>query len=167
METIYPELRAAQKEFHDWGRSSQVAFDPGKESLHILHRRWHQGEDFKILGVVFDGALRMATAARVIATEAGRRLQTLLKAKRFFTTPELVRLFNAQILSYVESGTPRISHAAPSVLSCIDRVQSRFLSEICINETQALEDFRLAPRCARRGMAMLGALHKINLGVAL
>ena len=145
MDTIFQEPRAAQKELHDWGRTNQVAFDPGKESLHILHKRWHQGEDFKILGVVFDGALRMTTATRVIATEAGWRLQTLLKAKRFFTTPELVRFYKAQILSYVESGTPGTYHAAPSVLSCIDSVQSRFLREIGMSEMQALEHFRLAP----------------------
>ena len=47
------------------------------------------------MGVVFDGALRMATAARVIYTEAGWRIQTLLKVRRFFTTPELVRVYKA------------------------------------------------------------------------
>ena len=77
----------------------------------------------------------MATAARVVAAEAGRRQQTLLKAKRFFTTPELVRFFNAEMLSYLESGTPGIYNAALSILSCIDRVQSRFFCEICRNET--------------------------------
>ena len=34
------------------------------------------------------------------------------------------------------------------------------------DSSQALEDFRLAPLCARRNIAMLGALHKINLGLA-
>ena len=51
---------------------------------------------------------------------------------------------------------PGIYDAAPSVLSCIDRVQSRLICEIGMSEKQALEDFRLAPLCARRGMAMLG-----------
>ena len=44
------------------------------QSFHVLHRRLHQGEDVKILGVIFDGALRMLAAARAIATEAGWRL---------------------------------------------------------------------------------------------
>ena len=166
VEKILEDLRAAQSELHAWGRANQVAFDPSKESFHVLHRRLHQGEDFKILGVIFDGALRMRTAARNIATEAGWRLQRLLKARRFFTIPELVRLYKAQILSYIESSTPGIYHAATSVLSCVDRVQGRFLREIGLNELQALTDWKLAPLCSRRDMAMLGALHKLNLGRA-
>ena len=66
----------------------------------------------------------------------------------------------------MESSTPGIFHAAPSVLSRIDRVQARFVRETGMTETQAIEVFRLAPLCARRDMAMLGALHKINLGTA-
>ena len=163
---ILDDLRAAQGELHAWGRANQVAFDPGKESFHILHRRLHQGDDFKILGVVFDGALRMGAAARAIATEAGWRLQRLLKARRYFTTPELVRLYKAQILSYIESSTPGIYHAAASVLSCVDRVQGRFLREVGLCEVQALSDYKLAPLCSRRDIAMLGALHKLNLGTA-
>ena len=40
---ILDDLRAAQGELHAWGRANQVAFDPGKESFHILHRRLHWG----------------------------------------------------------------------------------------------------------------------------
>ena len=35
-----------------------------------------------------------------------------------------------------------------------------------MSDVQAIEVFRLAPLCARRDMAMLGALHKISLGTA-
>ena len=67
----------------------------------------------------------MRTAAQAIAIEAGWRLRRLLKARRLFTIPELVRLYQAQIWSYMENGTPGIYHAATSVLSCVDRVQGR------------------------------------------
>ena len=46
VEKILEDLRAAQSELHAWGRANQVAFDPSKESFHVLHRRMHQGEDF-------------------------------------------------------------------------------------------------------------------------
>ena len=108
----------------------------------------------------------MRSAARAIATEAGWRLQRLLKTRRVFTTLELVRLYKAQILSYIESGTPGIYHASTSVLSCVDRVQSRFLREVGFSEIQALSDWKLAPLCSRRDIAMLGDLHKLNLGSA-
>ena len=75
-------------------------------------------------------------------------------------------MYKAQILSYVESGTPALYHAAPSVLNRIDRVQRRFLREKGFSEEAALNDYRLAPLESRRDMAMLGALHKVTLGIA-
>ncbi len=82
------ELRGAQKELHLWGKANQVLFDPKKESFHLLHRRFHSDGEFRILGVLFDTQLLMHAAARHVATEAGWRLQQLLKARRYFSTPE-------------------------------------------------------------------------------
>jgi hypothetical protein len=93
------ELRGAQRELHLWGKANQVIFDPSKESFHLLHRTLNAGEDFKILGVLFDSQLLMHAACRSVATEAGWRLQKLLKSRRYFTTPELVHLYKAQVLS--------------------------------------------------------------------
>ena len=160
------ELHTVQRELHWWGEANRVLFDPSKESFHLLHKRFHHGEDFKLLGVVFDTQLLMHHAARAVATEAGWRLQTLLKVRRFFTTPELFRMYKTQVLTYVESGTPALYHAAPSVLDRVDRVQRRFLRELDFSEQAALDDYRLAPLNSRRDMAMLGALHKVNLGTA-
>ena len=160
------ELTSAQHELHLWGRANQVLFDPSKESFHLLHHRFHFGGDFKILGVLFDAALLMHSAVRMVATEAGWRLRTLLKVRRFFNTPELFRMYKTQILSYVESSTPGLYHAAPSVLDRVDRVQRRFLRETDQSELLALQNFRLAPLSSRRDMAMLGVLHKVVLGKA-
>ena len=160
------ELQRAQRELHLWGQANRVTFDPSKESIHLLHRRFWFGEDFKILGVVFDPALLMHSAACEVATEAGWRLQALLKVRRFFTIPELFRMYKAQVLSYIESSTPALYHAASSVLDRIDRVQRRFLRELGFSEVEALDQYRLAPLPCRRDMAMLGVLHKVALGSA-
>ena len=108
-----------------------------------LHGSWCfvlsvKGDDFKIFEVMFDGALNMGAATRAIATEAGWRLQRLLKARRYFTIPEMVHLYKAQILSYVESSTPGVYHAAVSVLSSVDRIQRKFLREVGLSDVQAL-----------------------------
>ncbi len=158
--------RGAQKELHLWGGANQVRFDPSKESFHLLHRTLHQGGDFKILGVLFDDQLLMHEACRVVATEAGWRLKQLLRSRQYFSTHELVHLYKAQVLSYIESSTPGVYHAAPSVIDRIDRVQRRLLRELGLDELSALQKFRLAPLPARRDMAMLGVLHKITLGIA-
>ena len=132
----------------------------------MLQRTHDHGEDFKIVGCVYDSQLLMHAGARHVATEAGWRLKALLRARRHFTTPELMRLYKAQILSFIESSTPGLYHASASTLSRIDRVQARFLREVGLSEVQALEDYRLAPLESRRSMAMLGLLHRVNLGKA-
>ena len=90
----------------------------------------------------------------------------MLKSRKFFTTPELVRLYKAQILSYLESSTPALYHAAASVLALLDRIQWGFQREVGFSEIECLRNVRLAPLKSRRDMAMLGVLHKINLGIA-
>ena len=72
-------------------------------------------------------------------------------------------MYKSQVVSYMES---RLYNAAPSVLDMIDKVQRRFLRELDFTEIEALERYRLAPLPCRRGMAMIGALHKITFGVA-
>ena len=108
----------------------------------------------------------MHAAAREIATEAGWGLQTLLRSRGFFSTPELVHLYKAQVLSFIESSTPGIFHASVSVLERIDRVQERLLRHIGLDDVSALMDYRLAPLPSRRDIAMLGILHKVVLGLA-
>ena len=160
-EVIEEQLRKCQAELHKWGAANRVLFDAGKESFHGIHRGKHFGDSFKILGVLFDTQLTMDEAAREVAREAGWRLKTLLRCRRFYSTPQIVKLYKAQILSFIESGTPALHHASMSVLDAIDRVQRRFLREIGLTEEQALVDYRLAPLQARRDIAMLGMLFRI------
>ena len=149
---------------HRWGAANRVVFDPGKEEFILLRRRDAIGNDFRLLGVVFDPQLLMKRGAKKIATEAGWRLKAILRARRYFSTPELMRLYKAHVLSFIESGMPGYYHASPSCLDCIDRVQRRFLREISISEKRALLDFRLAPLQTRRSIGILGFLHRITLG---
>ena len=158
-------LAECQTSLHRWGAANRVAFDPGKEEFVLIRRREAMGNDFRILGVDFDPQLLMRKGARKIATEAGWRLKAILRAKRFFSTPELVRLYKAHVLSFIESGTPGYFHASASNLDCIDRVQRRFLREVGLTEEQALLDYRLAPLKTRRCMGILGLLHRVSLGM--
>ena len=158
-------LSECQSSLHAWGQANQVVFDPLKESFVLLRRFRALGGDFKLLGITFDPQLLMHKGAREIAVEAGWRLRTILRTRQHFTTPELVRLYKSLVLSYIEAGIPGYFHASPSVLACIDRVQKRFLREVGLTEAEALLDFRLAPLKARRDMAILGFLHRVNIGL--
>ena len=158
---IRAELRRCQKALRRWGAANRVLFDPGKDSFHCLHRTRSFGEEFKILGVLFDCQLTMQAAAQEVARESGWKVRSLLRCRRFYTTPELVKLYKSQVLSYIESRTPALHHAAPSVLDSIDRVQRRFIREVGLTEIEALEKYRLAPLPARRDMAMIGLIHRV------
>ena len=124
---IRDKLADCQSTLHRWGAANRVMFDPGKESFHCRGRGRHFGEDFKIRGVLFDCQLTMRSAAQEVAREAGWRVRSLLRCRRFYRTSELVMLYKSQVLSYIESRTAALHHAAPSVLDGIDRVQRRFL----------------------------------------
>lgn len=162
-EAILQAAAACQEELHGWGRANRVSFDPSKESFHVLHRTRGEGGSFKLLGVTFDTALYMHDAAYEVATEAGWRLKSLLRTRRFHTLAEMFRLYKARILSFVESRTAGLHNAAPSVLQVIDRIQRRFLNEVHVSEKDALLKWRLAPLRCRRDIAMLGLLHRVAL----
>ena len=70
------------------------------------------------------------------------------------------------MLSYIEQTTPAIYHATPFILSALDRVQDRMILELGMDNVTALDTANLAPLCSRRDIALLGLLHRINLGLA-
>ncbi len=158
-------LSECQHNLHAWGGANRVVFDPVKEEFVLMRRFRALGPNFRLLGITFDPQLLMHTGARKIAVEAGWRLQSILRPRRFFNPPELVRLYKSLVPSYVESGTPGYFHAAPSTLECIDRVQRRFLRAMNMTDEDALLNFRLAPLETRRDISILGMPHRVNLGL--
>ena len=45
-EVLSEEMEYCQECLHEWGRANKVQFDAGKESIHVLHRKEPEGEDF-------------------------------------------------------------------------------------------------------------------------
>lgn len=161
---IQDELVACQHELHEWGRGNRVTFDSGKESFHVLHRLHPSRSSFKILGVVFDNHLLMHGAVRMLAIQGGWRLRAILRARRFFSIGQLVLLFMAQVLSYLESGCLAFIHAPSTTMDPVDRILRRFLRETGLSERDALIEYNLAPLVCRRHIAALCVLHRRILG---
>ncbi len=63
---IFCDLLDCQGALHRWGVGNRVCFDAGKESFHILHRRYHSRSGFKSLGMYFDSQLLMHEAVSII-----------------------------------------------------------------------------------------------------
>ena len=131
-----------------------------------MHRSRGQGDEFNLLGLIFDVALRMTRCLSVLSREAGWRLQAILRPKRFFSQKQLINLYKCQVLSYIESGIPGYYHAAPSNCRLLDRVQERLLRELHLSAKDALNWYNLAPLNARRDIAILGLLYRIVYGLA-
>jgi hypothetical protein len=153
-----------QQELHKWGAANQVAFDAGKESQHVLSLSDPAGNSFKLLGVPFDTDLSMAGAVSEMVSAAGWKLRTLLRTRRYYTDADLILLYKAHLLSFLEYRTAAIYHATRAILSRLDAVQARFLRDIGVDDIIALDKFNLAPLSTRRDMAMLGLIHRTVLG---
>ena len=98
---ILQQTRKCQDAVHSWGAANQIVFEPTKESTHILDGKNPFGDSFKILSVVFDTRLLMHEAVHQFAIEAGWRVRSLLRTKRFFQNSVLVKLFKCHILSFL------------------------------------------------------------------
>ena len=77
---------------------------------------------------------------------------------------EMIDLYKAQILSFIEYRTPGMYHTCDSHLSSLDALQTKYLEELGISEDEALFRFNLAPLQSRRDIAMLGLIHRTLLG---
>ena len=161
---ILQDLAGCQAALHSWGAANQVTFDAGKESFHVLHRRFAHGGPFKILGVIFDEKLTMELAINEISAKAHARVVALLRGRCFFSPRALTRMYKMQVLSFIEAATPAIYHAPAFFLSRLDAVQDKFLLELDVDPRRALLEFKLAPLNARRDIVMLGLIHRTVLG---
>ena len=79
----------------------------------------------------------MATACRQVAKEGRWRLKTVLRSRRFFGVDTLVTLYKSHVLSYLESSTFALYHAAPTHLRLVDHVQDVLLRELGLSEREA------------------------------
>jgi hypothetical protein len=153
-----------QQELHKWGAANQVTFDPAKESKHVLSRVEPYGEDFKLLGVVFDCRLNMDVAVQALAGKVRWKVQMLLRSRKSFNVVDMIVQYEQQIFSFIEFRTGAIYHATKTVLRQLDHQQDRFLRELGVTPEAAIFDFNLAPLTMRRDIAMLGLLHRAALG---
>ena len=95
-------MTLCQKELHEWGCATQVVFDAGKESMHIISMTESYGDDSKMLGVGVDVALTMKAAVDELVKDASWKMKMLIRTRRFYTDADLVILYKANLLSFLE-----------------------------------------------------------------
>eukprot|EP00969_Alexandrium_andersonii_P154590 6834437-Alexandrium_andersonii.AAC.1 len=80
----------------------------------------------------------MHEAVHSCVAECGWRLRTLLRTRWRHTVVELLQLYKAQLLAFIEYRTAAVAHAADSTLAPLDALQTRFLRDIGLSPREAL-----------------------------
>ena len=163
---IMKQMKLCQEEVHQWGKANRVQFDPAKEHFFVLNRKCRGHDNFEILGALFDTKLSMFKEICRLASETSKKMRRLVRVKRYYSIPDLIRLYKAHVLPYAERTTPAIFHSHPNSLAWLYRIQDDFSEELQVSKTDALLNFNLAPLSARRSISMLGLLHRTQLGIA-
>ena len=100
-----------------------------------------------------------------IMHKARPKINAILRTRSFYSLDGLLQQYKAHVLCILEGSACAIYHAAQSHLSTLDELQRRFVRKLGLNESEAfLRKGGLAPLELRRDIAVLGFLHKIQLG---
>ena len=161
---IKTHLEDMQADAHAWGAANRVAFDAGKEHFCILHRADCFGENFKLLGTILDPKLLMEDEIRRIRKKAGPKIKAILGTRGYYSTGAMIQQFKSHVLCLLEASAGAIFHASQSHLDSLDRMQSHFVEALGLTENEAFLSFNLAPLKLRRDIAVLGLLHRVQLG---
>ena len=74
-------LTGAQRRAHSWGERNMVTFDPGKESIRIIHPECGDDEEFVFLGTRFDCQLTMDPCLQGLLNTCRPKIRALLKLR--------------------------------------------------------------------------------------
>ena len=105
----------------------------------------------------------MAPAVFECISICNSKLQSLLRVQKFYTDADVLRLFKAHMLSFIEYRTTAIAHASPSMLDGLNDILTRLLVRLGISHEVVLMHFNLAPLGIRRDIAQLGLIHRTVL----
>ena len=137
-DTIFATLTTIQSDIHLWGSTNRVTFEPTKEYINILHPQKGIGDNFHLLGCIFDVFLKMDAAVDAILKRARRKYKSLLRTRIFYSDSDMILQYKSHILPILEAHSGAIFHATNSVLKPLDDLQSNFLTAIGMDEKKTL-----------------------------
>jgi hypothetical protein len=158
---VWDELTEIQHRTHEWGRKNQVEFDPSKEFLVIVHPL---GDDFKLLGTLFDCKLTMVPCLEALLSKIRPKMRALLRLRHLYPTSTMMNQYKCHIWGLKEYSTGALILAPPSQLVRLDKIQRWYLHELGVSDTEAFVTYNFAPPSLRRSIGIFGFLHKRVLG---
>ena len=157
---IMDELREIQTRTHEWGVRNQVEFDPSKKHLKVLHPSRGVGDDFKMLGTLFDTALSMKPCLESVLDRTRPKIRALLRLKDLYSVSSMLNQYKSHIWGITEYSNGVLILAPPSQLQRLDKLQRWYLHELGLSDKEAFVDHNFAPPSLRRAIGILGFLHK-------
>ena len=141
-----------------------MQFDPSTEYLTILHPSRGIGDDFKMLGTLFDTCLSMHPCLESVLAKVRPKIRALLRLRNLYSVRTMLEQYKSHIWGITEYSNGALILAAPSQLQRLDKMQRWYLHELGITDEEAFVTYNFAPPSLRRHIGMLGFLHKIVLG---
>jgi hypothetical protein len=94
---IFADMTHCQTDLHAWRAQNRVAFDPAKESKHILGTAGRgSGGSFAMLGVSFDSGLTMSDELSNLTQSVKWKTGALLRTRRFVPSQLSSRFINRE-----------------------------------------------------------------------
>lgn len=113
---------------------------------------------------MIDPKLNMGEEIERIKSKMAPKIAAILANKWFYDIQGLVQQYKAHVLCLLEESLGAICHATETHLNVLDSLQRRFLREFNLSDNEAFINHNLAPLRLRRDIAVLGLLHRIQLG---
>ena len=141
-----------------------MQFAPAKKHFCIIHPTQGSGEDFKLLGNLFDRALTMQPCIEGILSKIRPKIRALLRLRHMYSSAAMLGQYKCHIWGLKEYSNGAIIMAAGLQFKRLDSVQRGFLRDINMTDTEAFVNYNFAPPSLRRCIGLLGLLHKRVLG---
>ena len=106
----------------------------------------------------------MSSTVHNLANDCWWEVKAIPRTGRFNTGADLVNLYKAQVLSFIEHRTAAIYHACNTSLDELQHVQDKVLDAAGVSALDALRNVVLAPLRVWRDIALLGLIHRTVLG---
>ena len=102
---------------------NQVEFDPSKEYFKILHPSRGVGDDFKMLGTLFDTALSMKPRLESVLDRTRPKIRALLRLKALYSVSSMLNQYKNHIWGITEYSNGVLILAPSSQLQRLDKLQ--------------------------------------------
>ena len=84
------------------GARNQVEFDPSKEYFKIIHPVRGLGDDFKLLGTIFDVALSMTPCIEDVLQRVRPKVRAILRLRHLYSVSTMLDQYKAHIWGITE-----------------------------------------------------------------